>query len=160
MLDFGNYSFLWALAAGCLIAVIYGMRAVHGYRPASQDDRTDYDFKHSEGMLNSGASREEYIRAYKRAHAPRSLVYIALGLITITFLTGPAIRLLHFLLEKFWILTGRDIVFEPGFLVWKFLIFFGLIGIWASIVYVFARHFHRDAPLSLEHELARELARK
>ena len=93
MLDFGNYSFLWALAIGVLISLFYGARAVLGFRQVSEDAASDYDYKLSEGMLPEGQDKAAYLRAYKRAHAPRAPAYVATALLCVCLLyTSPSPR--------------------------------------------------------------------
>jgi hypothetical protein len=50
-------------------------------------------------------------------------------------------------------LSGQSRVIEPGFLVWQFFLFFGIIAVWVGIAYLSARHYHRNAPGSLQFEL-------
>jgi len=63
-----------------------------------------------------------YIRAYKRFNNPRGLAHMAGGLLAILVLTAPALLLIQTLLHKFWIFKDKSRVFEPGFLVWQFIL--------------------------------------
>ncbi len=157
MQKFEGISFLWAIGLLVLIAIIYGTRAYIGYRNVARDAQADFEFKHAENMIDPRLTREGYIRAYTRFHNPRGLLYMAAGISAILLLTAPALLGIQILLNQLWILTNRSRIFEPGFLVWQFIIFFSLIGIWAAIAYVTARRFHKQAPISLRDEMLREI---
>lgn len=139
-----------------VIALTYGLRAIVGYRQVNRDADDDYAYKSREGMIPKGVSRDAYIRAYRRFHAPRSTAYVAGAMSAILLLTYPILVITQFMLERFWIWSGRSIVIEPGFLVWQFMIFFIIIGTWAGIGYISARQYHSRAPISFEQELERE----
>jgi len=50
-------------------------------------------------------------------------------------------------------LSGQNRVIEPGFLVWQFFLFFGIIAVWVSIAYLAARHYHRSETGNLQFEM-------
>lgn len=157
MQNFDGISFVWALLLLGTVALIYGIRAYIGFRNVAQDAEADYAFKQKENMLDPRLSKDGYIRAYRRFHNPRALGYMAAGITAILLLTAPALSLLQILLNQVWIWSGRSRVFEPGYLVWQFFIFFAVIGIWAFIAYVTARQFHKNAPTSLRDEILKEI---
>ncbi len=156
MQKFEGISFLWALAFVGVLAIIYGLRAVLGYRQVARDAEEDFDFKSGQGMVDKRLSRDGYIRAYKRFYAPRSKAYIAWALGAILVLTAPALALINFLLLQVWKASGNSKLYEPGFFLWQFMIFFAVIATWALIFYVAARRYHARAPLSFRRELVRE----
>ena len=156
MQKFEGISFVWALALLALLALIYGVRAFLGYRQVAQDAEEDYAFKSKEGMVDPRLSREGYIRAYKRYYSPRSKAYIAAAFIAVLALTAPAFAVINFALEQLWIATGRDPIYQPGFLVWQFMIFFGILATWATTVYFIARRYYAKPPVSFKRELVRE----
>ena len=159
MQKFEGISFVWALALVALIALIYGVRAFLGYRQVARDAEEDYAFKSGEGMIDARLSREGYIRAYKRFYAPRSKAYIAAALGAVLALTAPALAVISFALEQLWIATGRDPIYQPGFFVWQFMIFFSIIGIWAATVYFIARRYYANVPVSFNQEQEKEMGK-
>ncbi len=160
MQHFDGISFLWAIALLTGVAILYGLRAVIGYNRVAKDAAAEYDYRMGKGMIDDRISRSGYLRAYKRHHNPRSLAYVAGTIAAILLLTAPALAIVQFVLEQFWIFMGRSRVFEPGFLVWQFFIFFAIIGIWAVIAYAGARHYHRGTSISMRDEILKEIARE
>lgn len=156
MQKFEGISFVWALIMVGALATIYGLRAFIGYRNVARDAEDDYTYKLSQNMVDPRLSKDGYIRAYKRFHNPRGLAFIAGGLGAILALTAPALLLIQIALHQLWKWTDESRVFEPGFLVWQFSIFFSLIGIWAGIAYITARIFHKNTPLTLRDEMMKE----
>ncbi len=142
-----------------IIAAIYWGRAILAYRHISLDAAADFDYRMETGMVGERTERRAYIAAYRRFHAPRGPAYVGIAMSAVILLTFPAFIIIEFLLEQFWIFTGRGDVFHPGYLVWQFLIFFSILGLWVGIIYLTARTFHRRAPLSFEQELEKESAR-
>jgi len=159
MQKFEGISFLWALVLVAIIALIYGVRAFIGYRNVARDAEADYTYRREQNMLNPKLDKDGYMRAYKRFNNPRGLAHVASGLAAILILTAPALLLIQILLHQLWLFTDKSRVFEPGFLVWQFIIFFSLIGVWAVIAYITARRFHRGTPISLKDEILKELDR-
>ncbi|MDB2437305.1 hypothetical protein N9W89_01200 [Hellea sp.] len=157
MQKFEGISFLWAVALLALIGLGYGVRAIIGYRQIAKDAEQDYDYKQERGMLDGSLSREGYIKLFKRLHNPRRPAYIALGIFAILILTWPIMGLLSVLLEQLYQLSGRNRVFEPGFLVWQFSIFFGIIFSWTAIAYAIARRYHLLAPGTTKYETEQQI---
>jgi len=154
---FEGISFLWALALFAVVGLVYAVRAFLGYRNVARDAEADYDYKQPQGMIDKRLSREGYIRAYKRFHNPRSSAYVAGTIAAILVLTWPAFALIEIVLRQAWQLSGRSRAIEPGFLVWQFFIFFGIIGIWVLIASTGARRYHRKAPISFRDEVLKEI---
>ena len=157
MKNFEGISFLWAVGLLALIGLIYALRAYLGYRSVAQDAAQDYDYKKTRGMLDKRISREGYIRVFRRLHNPRRPAYIAAGVFAILILTWPIMAVMSFLLELLYQLTGQSRVFEPGFLVWQFMIFFGMIFSWTGITYAMARRYHRLAPGTPKYEMDQQI---
>jgi len=157
MQKFEGISFLWAVALLALIGLGYGLRAVLGYRQISRDAEEDYDYKQERGMLDGELSREGYIRVFKRLHNPRRPAYIASGIFAILVLTWPIMAALSLLLEQLYQFTDRNRVFEPGFLVWQFSIFFGIIFSWTGVAYAIARRYHLLAPGTQKYETEQQI---
>jgi len=149
MRNFEGISFWWAIAIFTVIGLVYALRAFIGYRAVARDAEDDYNYKQPQGMIDKRLSKEGYIRAYKRFHNPRGPAYVAAAVGAILVLTWPAMALLELVLEQAWQLSGRSRVIEPGFLVWQFIIFFSIIGIWVAISYVVSKRYHRLAPGTL-----------
>lgn len=157
MQNFDGISFLWAVGLLALIGLFYAVRAFIGFRSVARDAQEDYDYKAERSMLDGRLSREGYIRAYKRLHNPRRPAYIAATVFLILLLTWPIMGVLSVLLEQLYQLTGRNRVFEPGFLVWQFCIFFGIIVSWTAIAYFMARRYHRLSAVSFRDEQIKEM---
>lgn len=157
MRSFEGISFWWAVVILAVIGFIYAVRAFLGYRAVARDAEDDFNYKQPQGMIDKRLSKEGYIRAYKRFHNPRGPAYVAVTVGAILVLTWPAMALLEFILEQAWQLSGRSRVIEPGFLVWQFIIFFSIIGIWVAISYVISKRYHRLAPGTFAFEIEQEL---
>lgn len=156
MKSFEGISFWWAIVILAVIGLVYALRAFLGYRNVARDAEEDYNYKHPQGMIDKRLSKAGYIRAYKRFHNPRGSAYVAGAIAAILILTWPAMALLEFILEQAWQLSGRSRAIEPGFLVWQFIIFFSIIGIWVAISYISAKRYHRGAPGTLAYEMNQE----
>lgn len=157
MKNLETISFLWAILLFALIGLLYALRAFLGFREVARDAEADYDYKQERGMLDGRLSRESYIKLFKRLHNPRRPAYIATALFAILLLTWPIFGALSFLLEQLYQLSGRDRVFEPGFLVWQFCIFFGVIFSWTAITYFVARRYHLHAPGNVKYETDQQI---
>ena len=157
MKNFEGISFLWAVLLLALIGLLYSVRAFMGFRDVARDAEEDYDYKQERGMLDGHLSREGYVKVFKRLHNPRRPAYIATGIFAILLLTWPIMGLLSVLLEQLYQLSGRSRVFEPGFLVWQFCIFFGIIFSWTAISYTIARRYHLLAPGTPKYETEQQV---
>ena len=154
------YFYLWVIGIGTAIALIFTIKAVFGYMTVRSDALADFDYKSKEGMVDRRLTKDAYVRAYCRYNAPRSTAYIGATFWAILLLTYPALAVIQFVLDKWWVASGRSVVIEPGFLVWQFIIFFSVIGLWAAIAFSSARRYHRVTMVSLERELQKEIDTK
>jgi hypothetical protein len=77
-------------------------------------------------------------------------------LLLLSVLTWPLLKSLELIFEYGWRWGGQDRAYEPGYLVWQFMLFGGVIVGWAVIVYWGARLYHRGAPQGLSVEIERE----
>lgn len=146
-------SFIWALIGIGGLAALFGLWAFIGYRALNREAAEDWAYRAKEGMVDGRTSEAQYIHAFKKVHAPRAPLYTSLALLTILILTIPAFSLINYGLYWLWKFTGESRVFEPGYLVWQFFIFFLMMMIWALIATGFARAYHRKAPGTMRHEL-------
>lgn len=145
---------IWIITGFALfLAVIFAFRAFLGYRVIERDAAADYRYKAANDMVSIDVTQDHYVKAYRRLHGPRGSAYIAISLLATTVLTLPLLGLLSFLFEYAWRLGGQDRAFEPGYLVWQFMIFGGMIVGWSLIAYFFARRYYKSAPISFEDEL-------
>ncbi|MGB0906156.1 MAG: hypothetical protein ACPGVT_01590 [Maricaulaceae bacterium] len=154
---FSKNSLLWGLTLILIVAACYALRAVLGYRHVSQDARDDFAYKCRENMVDPRLNEASYVRAYKRFHAPRAQVYMALAMGAIALLTFPTLGILNFIFFKLWEWGGKSETFAPGFLVHSLSIFFMVIFFWALIAYSAARRYHQTTPISFRDELIREM---
>ena len=136
-----------------LAALVFSVRALLGWSGLSREAGEDFDYRAREGMVPSGVSREHYVATYRRVNAPRLATHAAAALWAALVATPVIAFVMEFLLDVLWRLTGRSRVFEPGYLVWAFFIFFGLMGAWAAIGWIAARRYHKHAPARFEDEL-------
>ncbi|WP_026942819.1 hypothetical protein [Hellea balneolensis] len=157
MQKFDGISFLWALILLSMIGLAYAVRAFLGFRGVAKDAAEDYAYKKERGMLDSRLSEDGYIRLFKRLHNPRRPAYIAAAIFLIICLTWPIMAVLSVLLEQLYQLTGRNRVFEPGFLVWQFSIFFSIIFSWTGLAYFMARRYHMRAPGTPAYETEQQI---
>jgi len=157
MKNFEGISFIWAVVLLALIGLLYSFRAYVGFRDVARDAEEDYDYKQERGMLDGRLSRDGYIQVFKRLHNPRRPAYIATGIFAILSLTWPIMGALSVLLEQLYQLSGRSRVFEPGYLVWQFCIFFGIIFSWTAISYTMARRYHLHAPGTPQYETEQQV---
>ncbi|PHR61212.1 MAG: hypothetical protein COA43_04330 [Robiginitomaculum sp.] len=155
---FEGLSFLWAIAAMGLVASFFGIWAFVGYRKLAGDAAADWDYKLANNMQDLRLTKEAYIRAYRKVNAPRFPLYMAAGAGLILLLTPVVFSLINLGLYGVWIFSDKSRVFEPGYLVWTFSIFFSLIGAWAFIGASVARRFHAKAPGPIRDELINERA--
>jgi len=157
MQKFEGISFLWAIALLFFIGLSYAVRALIGFRSVAKDAAEDYAYKKDNKMLDGRLSEEGYVSVFKRLHSPRRPAYVATAIFTILMLTWPIMAVLSVLLEQLYQLTDRNRVFEPGFLVWQFCIFFGMIFSWTAIGYAMARRYHMRAPGTLAYETEQQI---
>ncbi len=145
---------LWAVFGPvALVALAFTVRAVIGWRGLEAEARSDYAYRTREGMVPAGVGEDRFVATYKRVNGPRTATYAAATLWGVLLATPVIAAVLGFLLEGLWQLSGRSRVFEPGYLVWAFFIFFGLFAAWAGLAYLAARRYHKRAPGRLEDEL-------
>jgi len=157
MKNFEGISFWWALFLMAGLALIFGVRAFLSHRQVIQDAKADYDYKRANGMLPDALGRETYERIYRRVYGPRGPAHVAIAMAAIVVATPLAMILFEFLFNLIYNLSGQNRVIEPGFLVWQFFLFFGMIGIWVWIGYLAARRYHQTAPGSLQFEIDQHL---
>lgn len=171
---FQNPPFLWTLGALALLALIFGIRAFLAYRRLPGEAADDWDYQVSQNMQDLRLTKDAYIRAYKKVHAPRGVMYIASVCAGILVLTPVAFAFINTILMTLWNSSDEPVqenlrgggirenveslTFEPGNLVWGFFTFFGIIAIWVFIVAMAARHFYRNSPGLMRDELIAERA--
>ncbi len=136
-----------------LAAVAFTLRSIIGLVGLSAEAEHDFEYRRRHDMLPSGVEHDDFVSVYVRINRPRGAMHVAAALWGALLATPIIAMALEFLLELLWQLSGQSRVFEPGYLVWAFFIFFGLLGAWAVIGYAVARHYHRRTPRSLEDEL-------
>jgi amino acid transporter len=153
MPSLSGLSFNWVFLIVGIIIFIYGLRAFLGYRNVARDAEDDYQYKVKNGMDDPRLTKEAYIRAYKRFYNPRGPLYVAGTLLVMVLLTPIIMIIIQFLLEQLYQFSGRSRVFEPGYLVWQFFIFFLMIMSWAFTTYLGARRYYKYAPATLAQEM-------
>lgn len=157
MHKFEGISFVWALVLMGVIAVIFGVRAFLGWLQVRSDARADYDYKRDNGMVPDAMDRETYEKIYRRVYGPRGPVHVAGAMLAILIATPIAMIGFEAGLNLAYNLSGQSRVIEPGYLVWQFFLFFGMIAVWVAIAYLAARQYHRRAPGSLQFEMDQHL---
>ncbi|HFB54488.1 MAG TPA: hypothetical protein ENJ46_01070 [Hellea balneolensis] len=149
-------SFLWALGVVAVLAIVLGVRAFVEYKKLPAEAAQEYDYRVAENLHDNKTDKEQYVRAYRRAHAPRATAYLAATLAAISLLTFPVFSMINLALYGLWKASDESRVFEPGYLVWEFSIFFLLILMWALIGAAGARRYHKNAPGLMRDELIKE----
>lgn len=145
---------LWAVFGPvALVALAFTLRAVIGWLGLRRDAEDDFDYRAQHGMVPSGVDRTAFVSTYCRVNGPRTSIYAAVALWSVLLATPIIAKILEIGLDLLWQLSGQSRVFEPGYLVWAFFIFFGLFGAWAGIAYLVARRYHARTPGRLDDEL-------
>lgn len=157
MQKFEGISFVWALVLMGVIALVFGVRAFLGWLQVSSDAREDYDYKRNNGMVPDVMTRETYEKIYRRVYSPRGPLHVAGAMLAILVATPIAMIGFEAGLNLAYNLSGQSRVIEPGYLVWQFFLFFGMIAVWVGIAYLAARRYHRTAPGSLQFEMDQHL---
>lgn len=157
MQKFEGISFIWALVLMGVIALVYGVRSFLGWQQVRHDAQSDYEYKKTNGMIDDTLKRETYEKIYQRVYGPRGPFHVALAMLAILIATPLAMIGFEAGLNWMYNLSGQSRVIEPGYLVWQFFLFFGMIAVWVGIAYLVARRYHRTAPGSLQFELDQHL---
>ena len=142
-----------------IAALAFTVRALIGWSGLRKEAGEDYDYRLAQGMIAPDRDRDHYIDTYRRVNGPRFATHAAVALWAILLLTPVVAIVLEFLLDALWQASGQSRVFEPGYLVWAFFIFFGMMGSWALIAWAAAVRYHRYAPARFEDELGRRAGR-
>ena len=153
MQKFEGISFVWALVLMGALALIFILRALLAWNQVRRDAQADYAYKHANDMVPDAVNRDTYERIYRRVYGPRGPVHVTAAMVAILLITPLAMMGFEAGLNLIYNLSGQSRVIEPGFLVWQFFLFFGMIAVWVGIAYLAARHYHRKAPGSLQFEL-------
>lgn len=156
MQSFSGISFLWATFLLAILGTIYAFAYFLLTHKVSKDAESDYLYKTKNGMIDKSINKEDYINLFIQQHKPRKFLYIATGSFSILILTWPIMAIISYFLECLYQFTGRNRVFEPGFLVWQFCIFFGIILSWASLAYLIVTLYYKRAPNSLVFKKAKK----
>lgn len=145
---------LWAVFGPiALVALTYTVRAVIGWAGLSAEAAEDFAYRRNNQMIAETVDQAQFVAAYRRVNSPRASTYIAATLWSVLLATPLIAKIMEFLLDLLWQASGQSRVFEPGYLVWAFFIFFGLMGSWAAICFLSARRYHARVPGRLEDEL-------
>ena len=153
---FNGISFVWVLVALAVFVTILGLRAWLGYRGLSAEAAADWDYRVTNNMQDLRLNKDGFVRAYRKVNAPRLPLYLAGGAALILALTPLVFGLINVMLWGVWKFSDESRVFEPGYLVWEFSIFFGLIAAWALIGAGVARRYHAKAPALMRDEMMAE----
>jgi len=157
MQNFDGISFKWALVLMGVIALTFAVRALIGWQQVCRDARADYNYKRANGMVPDVMTQETYEQIYRRVYAPRGPLHVAGAMLAILAATPLAMLGFEAGLNLIYNLSGQSRVIEPGYLVWQFFLFFGMIAVWAGIAYLAARRYHLTAPGSLQFEIDQHL---
>lgn len=157
MQKFEGISFIWALILMGGIALVFAIRAGLGWAQVRRDAQDDYAFKRNNGMVPDSMSQDTYEAIYRRVYNPRGPLHVAGAMLAILVATPIAMWGFALGLDLIYNLSGQSRVIEPGYLVWQFFLFFGMIAVWVGIAYLAARRYHRTAPGSLQFEMDRHL---
>ena len=148
---------MWALVLMGVIALVFGVRTFVGWQQVRRDARADYEYKLANGMVPDAMDRETYEQIYHRVYSPRGPLHVAGAMLAILIATPIAMLGFEAGLNLMYNLSGQSRVIEPGYLVWQFFLFFGMIAVWVGIAYLAARRYHRTAPGSLQFEMDQHL---
>lgn len=157
MQKFEGISFIWALVLMGVLALIFGVRTFIGWQQVRRDAREDYEYKRRNGMVPDNLDREIYEQIYRRVYGPRGPLHVVGAMVAILLATPVAMLGFEQGLNWIYNLSGQSRVIEPGFLVWQFFLFFGMIAVWVSIAYFVAKRYHSKAPGNLQYEIDQHL---
>jgi len=157
MQKFEGISFIWALVLMAALALIFGVRTLLGWQQVRRDARDDYVYKQANGMVPDSLDRDNYEQIYRRVYGPRGPIHVAGAMLAILIATPIAMIGFEAGLNLIYNLSGQNRVIEPGYLVWQFFLFFGMIAVWVTIAYYAAKHYHSKAPGSLQFEIDQHL---
>jgi hypothetical protein len=145
---------LWAVFGPvALVALAFTLRAAIGWAGLGREAEGDFDYRTEHGMIPHDIDRAAFVSTYRRVNGPRTSTYCAVTLWSVLLATPIIAKILEVALELLWQMSGQSRVFEPGYLVWAFFIFFGLMGSWAAIAFIVARRYHARTPGRLDDEL-------
>lgn len=150
------------LAFALLLAVLANVaHVVHRVVALRREAREVWAARRDEGDPEiEGLDEAAFHRAYFRAYGPRGTLYAYAGFLAAVAITLPAMLLLGAIWRVGWILGGEQAQFAQGTLIWQFFMAFGLVACWVLTAGVVMSRHHRDRPLALPKEIARQRARK
>lgn len=151
-----QYSALWTLTVFILIGLFFLIKGLFGYRRIGAEAGEEYDFRRTDSNEVDKISRDGFVRAYRRFYGPRSQVYRGLSILAAAFLTLPALVFFEYAGEQVWNMIGKPYEFGPSTLIWRFMLFFGMIAFWALVFFISATIYHKNAPRTFKDELLRE----
>jgi len=150
---FQGNPFLYMALAFVAFGALFALRWALASWTVARDAAADYDYRQPQGMIPNGLSRERYEAIYRRVFAPRAPLYVAGTVLAILIVTPLAMVGLEQGLNLAYNLSGQSRVIEPGYLVWQFFLYFGLLFVWGGVAYLAARQYHRRTPGSLTSEI-------
>lgn len=140
----------------CLIvAFIFALRTLTGYRGLTEEARREFKYRTEDGLVSPNLSEDNFVTAYRRAHAPRGAAFIAMTMIAVCLMTPVLLIAMEWGYEYLWRWTGQSRDFEPGYLVWQFMLFAGLLVGWAVTAYFGAQLYYRGVAGTLDDELSK-----
>ena len=145
-IDINQIPFFWVLMISAMLTIFFALRAWVLTKKTAQDAGADWDYQVSENMHDERLTREAYIAVYTKVNTPRFPKYAAAAIASIGILTVPAFLLIQAGLYWNWVANKYSQVFEPSYLVWQFSIYFSIIALWALIIGLFTRLYHKRAP--------------
>jgi len=157
MQKFEGISFIWALVLMGALALIFGARTLIGQVRVRRDADADFAYKRANGMVPDSLDQSSYAKIYKKVYGPRGPLHVAAAMFAIVVVTPLAMIAFEAALELMYNLSGQSRVIEPGYLVWQFFLFFGMIGVWVGIGYLASRRYHQTSPGSLQYEIDQHL---
>lgn len=140
-----------------ILLILGAINAVRAFLVGSRipgEAREDYAYRLKNDMIDPTVTEPQFLNAYKRSHGARGSIFIAATLFSAAALTPPLLALISISYDFIWRMGGQERAFEPGYLVWQFILFGAIIAGWAFIGYVGARLYYKNLPGSLETEIA------
>ena len=138
------------------MATIFALRSYLVTRSIEADAGSDWDYRVRENMQDKTLTKEQYVRAYTKVNKPRISKYLAAAFATIFVLTIPAFSLVQGFLYMVWRYTrDQSRVYEPTYLVHNISIYFSVMGLWAVIIGLYTRLYHKRSPGLMRDEILR-----
>jgi len=140
----------WTVYGSMLAAMVaWGLWLRNRWREMPELANVVYDERIKSGELPKSVKREDFTAAFIETDGPRRETYRWVAATASVILLPLLVRLFNSIWHFFWILSGKPLVFEAGFMMHTFCTFLFAMGIIIGIIYFSTRRYYATAPRSL-----------